>query len=84
VILSQDDSTALIAEGWGLRPELVAPIIDSPDRMVVMVATFRPVPVLTCSTEWPGSGEAGQPGPVQHLRRQLSSVSHSLAVWVWT
>jgi 2-phosphoglycerate kinase len=29
----------VIAEGWGLRPELVAPIIDSPARMVVMVAT---------------------------------------------
>lgn len=29
----------VIAEGWGLRPELVAPIIDSAARMVVMVAT---------------------------------------------
>jgi hypothetical protein len=29
----------VIAEGWGLRPELVASIIDSPQRMVVMVAT---------------------------------------------
>lgn len=29
----------LIAEGWGLRPELVAPIIDSPRRMIVMVPT---------------------------------------------
>lgn len=29
----------VIAEGWGLRPELVAPIIDSPARMTVMVAT---------------------------------------------
>lgn len=29
----------VIAEGWGLRPELVAPIIDSPRRMAVMVAT---------------------------------------------
>ncbi|MEV1168247.1 hypothetical protein [Nonomuraea sp. NPDC049784] len=27
----------IIAEGWGLRPELVAPIIDSPRRMIVMV-----------------------------------------------
>jgi hypothetical protein len=27
----------VIAEGWGLRPELVAPLIDSPRRMVVMV-----------------------------------------------
>jgi hypothetical protein len=29
----------VIAEGWGLRPELVAPITDSPRRMAVMVAT---------------------------------------------
>jgi len=29
----------IIAEGWGLRPDLVAPIIDSPRRMVVMVPT---------------------------------------------
>ena len=29
----------IIAEGWGLRPELVAPIVDSPRRMVVMVPT---------------------------------------------
>jgi hypothetical protein len=29
----------IVAEGWGLRPDLVAPIIDSPRRMVVMVPT---------------------------------------------
>ncbi|MEV5570139.1 hypothetical protein AB0L06_08815 [Spirillospora sp. NPDC052269] len=29
----------IVAEGWGLRPELVAPLIDSPRRMVVMVPT---------------------------------------------
>ncbi|MFJ2821803.1 hypothetical protein ACIO7M_11870 [Streptomyces toxytricini] len=29
----------VIAEGWGLRPELVAPLVDSPRRMVVMVPT---------------------------------------------
>jgi hypothetical protein len=28
-----------VAEGWGLRPELVAPLIDSPRRMVVLVPT---------------------------------------------
>ncbi|MFE1316089.1 hypothetical protein [Kitasatospora phosalacinea] len=28
-----------IAEGWGLRPELVAPLLDSPRRMVVLVPT---------------------------------------------
>ncbi|WP_372667554.1 hypothetical protein [Amycolatopsis kentuckyensis] len=29
----------LLAEGWGLRPELVAPLLDSSRRMVVMVPT---------------------------------------------
>jgi hypothetical protein len=29
----------IVAEGWGLRPELVAAITDAPRRMVVMVAT---------------------------------------------
>lgn len=29
----------ILAEGWGLRPELVEPIIDSPQRMIVMVPT---------------------------------------------
>lgn len=29
----------IIAEGWGLRPELVASIVDSPRRMIVMVPT---------------------------------------------
>lgn len=29
----------ILAEGWGLRPELVAPLIKSPRQMVVMVPT---------------------------------------------
>ncbi len=29
----------VIAEGWGIRPELVAPIVDSPRRMVILVPT---------------------------------------------
>ncbi|MFJ5228859.1 hypothetical protein ACIQBJ_03060 [Kitasatospora sp. NPDC088391] len=28
-----------IAEGWGLRPELVAPLLDAPRRMAVLVPT---------------------------------------------
>lgn len=31
----------IIAEGWGLRPELVSPIIDSSRRMIVMVPTHE-------------------------------------------
>lgn len=29
----------IVAEGWGLRPELVAPILDSARQMIVMVPT---------------------------------------------
>ncbi|MEU9689888.1 hypothetical protein [Amycolatopsis japonica] len=29
----------ILAEGWGLRPELVAPLLDSPRRMIVLVPT---------------------------------------------
>jgi hypothetical protein len=29
----------ILAEGWGLRPELVAPLLDTPDRMIVLVPT---------------------------------------------
>ncbi len=29
----------IVAEGWGLRPDLVAPQLDSPGRMVVLVPT---------------------------------------------
>lgn len=40
-----------IAEGWGLRPELIAPLIDSPWRMVVLVPTeeFRQHQLRTLS-----------------------------------
>lgn len=40
-----DDLRALVgprpvlAEGWGLRPDLVAPLLDSPRRMAVLVAS---------------------------------------------
>ena len=27
----------VIAEGWGLRPDLIAPLVDSPRRMIVLV-----------------------------------------------
>jgi hypothetical protein len=30
---------SIIADGWGLRPELVAPLLSSTQRMVVMVPT---------------------------------------------
>lgn len=41
----------IIAEGWGLRPELVAPLLDTPHRMVVLVPTegFRQHQISTLS-----------------------------------
>ncbi|MEW1859588.1 hypothetical protein AB0399_04295 [Streptomyces sp. NPDC088194] len=46
-----------IAEGWGLRPELVAPLLDSPGRMVVLVPTedFRQHQIRT----FPRAGRLG-------------------------
>ncbi|GAA2020620.1 hypothetical protein GCM10009839_16710 [Catenulispora yoronensis] len=29
----------ILAEGWGLRPDLVAPILDTPRRMIVLLPT---------------------------------------------
>ncbi|MET9908656.1 hypothetical protein ABZZ74_17880 [Streptomyces sp. NPDC006476] len=47
----------VIAEGWGLRPELVAPLLDSPRRMVVLVPTaeFR----LRQARDLPRAGSLG-------------------------
>lgn len=33
------DGPPVLAEGWGLRPELVAPLLDSPRRAVFLVPT---------------------------------------------
>ncbi|NXY95852.1 hypothetical protein HYE82_15920 [Streptomyces sp. BR123] len=60
-----DDLSALftarpaIAEGWGLRPELVSPLLDSPRRMVVLVPTedFRQHQIRTL----PRAGALGVP-----------------------
>lgn len=48
-----------IAEGWGLRPELVAPLLDSVRRMVVLVPTedFRQHQIRTV----PRAGALGVP-----------------------
>jgi hypothetical protein len=48
----------VIAEGWGLPPDHVAPIVDSPRRMVVMIATeeFRQHQLRHLSRVTPRSG----------------------------
>jgi len=60
----------VIAEGWGLRPELVAPIIDSSRRMVVMVATeeFRQRQVRELSRAATFSHQVSDPVRAQRNR----------------
>jgi 2-phosphoglycerate kinase len=62
----------IIAEGWGLRPELVLPIVDSPGRMVMMIPTeaFRQHQLRTVSRTGPGSfvGRCSDPERAHHNR----------------
>ncbi|GAA0635057.1 hypothetical protein GCM10010174_65840 [Kutzneria viridogrisea] len=62
----------VLAEGWGLRPELVAPLLDSPRRMIVMVPTpeFREHQARTL----PRAGRLGQQlsDPVRAQRNRLA------------
>jgi hypothetical protein len=70
----QDDLRALtsphpvIADGWGLRPELVAPLLSSTQRMVVMVPTedFRQYQLR----ELPRAGALRQNVSDPHLAQQ--------------
>jgi hypothetical protein len=57
----------IIAEGWGLRPELVAPIIDSPRRMVVMVPTKHFV----------GASSTNCPVPPPSITRSATPIEHN-------
>lgn len=60
----------IVAEGWGLRPGLVASIIDSPRRMVVMVATedFRQRQVRELARASKVSHQVSDPVRAQHNR----------------
>src|SRR5262245_16415031 len=60
----------IIAEGWGLCPELVAPILDSPRRMVVMVPTpeFRQHQVRVLPRAAGVSHQVRDPARAQHNR----------------
>jgi hypothetical protein len=60
----------IIAEGWGLRPELVAPIIDSPRRMIVMVPTpeFRQHQLRELPRAATFSHQVSDPTRAQHNR----------------
>ncbi|WP_028921368.1 hypothetical protein [Pseudonocardia acaciae] len=63
----------ILAEGWGLRPELVAPMIDSPGRMVVMVPTeeFRRHQVDTLDRA-AAIGASGLSDPERAQRNRLA------------
>lgn len=60
----------ILAEGWGLRPELVASIIDSPHRMIVMVPTpeFRQYQLRALPRAATFSHQVSDPTRAQHNR----------------
>ncbi len=60
----------LIAEGWGLRPDLVAPMLDSPRRMLVMVPTeeFRAHQLRTLERARATSFQVSDPERAQRNR----------------
>jgi 2-phosphoglycerate kinase len=60
----------IIAEGWGLRPELVAPLIDSPRQMVVMVPSeeFRQHQLQTLVRAGTFGHVVSDPARAQHNR----------------
>ena len=72
----QDDLRGLtspnpvIAEGWGLRPELVAPLLSSMQRMVVMVPTeeFRQRQLRELPRAGALRGNVSDPERAQHNR----------------
>lgn len=86
----------ILAEGWGLRPELVAPLLDSPGRMLVMVPTeeFRQRQLR----ELPRAREFGPRSVIPNVRRPTGSTgtgcsrcrpprppgSTGSACWLWT
>ena len=53
----------ILAEGFGLRPEMLAPLLDTPDRMIVMVPTeeFRQHQIRTLSRAGALSAEVSDP-----------------------
>ena len=73
-----DDLRALVsglpvlAEGWGLRPELVMSIVDSPDRMIVLVPTEEFRTHQTRHLPRAGALEARVSDPVRAQRNRVA------------
>lgn len=60
----------ILAEGYGLRPDALAPLLDAPDRMIVMVPTeeFRQHQIRTLPRAMSPSAAAGDPARAQANR----------------
>lgn len=60
----------MLAEGYGLRPEALAPMLDAPDRMIVMVPTeeFRQHQIRTLPRAGALSVDGGDPELAQANR----------------
>jgi hypothetical protein len=65
-----ESARPLLAEGWGLRPEFVVPLLDSPRRMIVMVPTdeFRLHQAATLPRAGSVSREVSDPERAQQNR----------------
>lgn len=65
-----DSPRPLLAEGWGLRPEFVVPLLDSPRRMIVLVPTdeFRRHQAATLPRAGSVSREVSDPERAQRNR----------------
>ncbi|MBR7832912.1 hypothetical protein KDL01_06540 [Actinospica durhamensis] len=60
----------VLAEGYGLRPEALAPLLDAPDRMIVMVPTeeFRQHQIRTLPRAGAVSADVSDPALAQANR----------------
>ena len=71
-LLAMPPGPPILAEGWGLRPDLVAPLLDSPRRAVFLVPTeaFRQHQLRTL----PRAGRLPTPGVSDPERAQRNRV----------
>jgi hypothetical protein len=67
-----DSARPIVAEGWGLRPDLVAPWLDAPRRMVVLLPTeafrLRQVSVLPRAATFSRAEQVSDPARAQANR----------------
>ena len=72
----------LLAEGFGFRPEVLAPLLDAPDRMIIMVPTeeFRQHQISTLPRAGSLSVEVGDPvrGQANRVDRDRLLAEHAV------